>query len=343
MTQLLAVAERLPTMEGRAILSRSDYAERIAINTPLARGQVELIRSSRDLLIQINDIVLKPPFRTTIPVSDRLYLRFPVSGIMNVAMSDGKPIQIDQHIVLHDFTQKGEMSCWAHEQEYHYRSIVVEISRSYFAALMQDCGRTDMIQVEKSGFCISAPLEAFPASMRMAMSQMLTCNMSGRLRANTLSALAEQIVCTFLAQLTESTAGEPGSASLTSKQVQRLAIVRQRIIDNPSQVPVLEILARDVGTNRCDLASGFRQLYGTSVQAFAREMRLELAHRLLTDTDRSILDVSLAVGFAFPGNFSPAFKARYGISPSDLRRTVAGKHCNNIARHLIWSQATVQE
>lgn len=328
MSELLAVAERLPGIEGRAILSRSDFAERIAINTPLARGEVELIRSSLDLLVQINNVVLKPPFRTIIPCSDRLYLRLPVSGIMNVAMSDGQSIQINQEVVLHDFTQNGEMFCWSHDQEYYYRSIVVEISRSYFTALMQDCGCTDLIQAGKAGFCISAPLTVFPASMRRAMNEMLICDMSGRLRANTLSALAEQIVCTFFAQLTESAREEQSAAKLTGKQINRLNAVRQSIVDDPVHVPSLEALARAVGTNRSDLASGFRHLYGTSIHAFAREMRLELAHRLLMETDRSILDISLEVGFAFPGNFAPAFKARFGISPSDFRRTLPDRYRN---------------
>ncbi|MCW5942825.1 MAG: helix-turn-helix transcriptional regulator [Fimbriimonadaceae bacterium] len=64
----------------------------------------------------------------------------------------------------------------------------------------------------------------------------------------------------------------------------------------------------------------FRELFGTSPHQFLIEMRLQKAQRLLVETDLTVGDVCLRVGFQSLGSFSWLFKRRIGVSPDAYRR-----------------------
>ena len=77
-------------------------------------------------------------------------------------------------------------------------------------------------------------------------------------------------------------------------------------------------LARLAGTNASTLSLGFRQLFGTSVFAYVRQQRLELAYRMLASGNISVADAAHACGYT-DSHFSKVFRQRYGVSPSGLR------------------------
>ena len=64
----------------------------------------------------------------------------------------------------------------------------------------------------------------------------------------------------------------------------------------------------------------FQQEFGVSPVAYAQTQRLLLAKRLLTDTDLPIIDVAMASGFASLRRFNDLFRARYRMTPGQLRR-----------------------
>lgn len=64
---------------------------------------------------------------------------------------------------------------------------------------------------------------------------------------------------------------------------------------------------------------------GTSFTAFVLEQRLSRAHSLLKDPSRagrSISSLALASGFGDISYFNKCFRRRYGMTPSDVRRTI---------------------
>jgi AraC-like DNA-binding protein len=61
---------------------------------------------------------------------------------------------------------------------------------------------------------------------------------------------------------------------------------------------------------------------GLTVGGWIRERRLEQARRDLQDAalgERSVSEIALAWGFRNPGHFARVFRARFGVSPSDVR------------------------
>jgi AraC family transcriptional regulator len=64
----------------------------------------------------------------------------------------------------------------------------------------------------------------------------------------------------------------------------------------------------------------FRQSTGLSPHRYVLSQRVERAKELLQDPKRSVLDVSMNVGFEHQNNFARAFRRVIGVSPTQFRR-----------------------
>ncbi len=79
-------------------------------------------------------------------------------------------------------------------------------------------------------------------------------------------------------------------------------------------------LARQVRLSPSSLLRVFRKELKTTPYAYVRKRRLEEARALLKQTDKSIGEIAVLVGFTNQGAFTDAFRAIYGTPPSRLRK-----------------------
>ncbi len=84
----------------------------------------------------------------------------------------------------------------------------------------------------------------------------------------------------------------------------------------------LDSLCRKLGTNRNTLSRRFKARFGHGVYAWLRAKRMSVARHLLMNTDWTVQQIGQEVGYGNAANFSTAFRTQYGISPSQLRKTV---------------------
>lgn len=82
----------------------------------------------------------------------------------------------------------------------------------------------------------------------------------------------------------------------------------------------LDSLATAVGLSRSVLAERFRREMGEPPLAYLRMVRLQRAMRLLGESDRTLEQVALAVGYHDAFGFSKAFKRAVGMSPGEFRK-----------------------
>ena len=87
-------------------------------------------------------------------------------------------------------------------------------------------------------------------------------------------------------------------------------------LDMPEPVPAL---ATRVGLSPRRLEMLFRQNLGLPPAAYALDLRLAAARRMITDTRHPLAEVALRTGFSSPSTLSRAFRARFGHAPSHLR------------------------
>jgi AraC-like DNA-binding protein len=67
------------------------------------------------------------------------------------------------------------------------------------------------------------------------------------------------------------------------------------------------------------LKQWFRIIYGSSMYAYLKRCRMEIARALLLRTDYSVLQVALYVGYENPSKFSSAFRDETGMTPKQYR------------------------
>ncbi|MFC5580099.1 helix-turn-helix transcriptional regulator [Rhodanobacter terrae] len=79
------------------------------------------------------------------------------------------------------------------------------------------------------------------------------------------------------------------------------------------------------------LARVFHGELGSSIHQYL-QMRLAHAPVAVLDSDGALTAVALEAGFATPSHCTAAFRARYGITPSDLRRNVRTATAHELRR-----------
>ena len=146
--------------------------------------------------------------------------------------------------------------------------------------------------------------------------QIMLCPLAGPLRQLYLSGKALELTAAVMDGLAGTCA--PAEAAPGARQLRCLQQARDILLQRLHAPPTLPELARLAGTNASTLSLGFRQLFGTSVFAYVRQQRLELAYRMLASGNISVADAAHACGYT-DSHFSKVFRQRYGVSPSGLR------------------------
>lgn len=101
-----------------------------------------------------------------------------------------------------------------------------------------------------------------------------------------------------------------------------LASLRQNL-DQPQD---LDSLSRTLSMSRRTLTRHFHKATGMSLGEWLTAERLQRSQLLLETTGISIECVAEKAGFDSPVSFRQRFKSRFGVSPSEWRRTFRGPH-----------------
>jgi AraC family transcriptional regulator, L-arginine-responsive activator len=81
-----------------------------------------------------------------------------------------------------------------------------------------------------------------------------------------------------------------------------------------------------VGISRRQLERLFRQYLGAMPSKYYLNLRLSKARTQLQRTSKSVVQISLASGFASAAHFSNAYRDRFGVTPREERRNWIEKH-----------------
>lgn len=92
----------------------------------------------------------------------------------------------------------------------------------------------------------------------------------------------------------------------------------------PGEAWTVEALADTVAMSPSRFAARFRESTGDSVMSYVANWRMNVACRLLRETDDGLTEISSRVGYTDVASFSRAFKALVGQSPSSWRSGKSG-------------------
>jgi AraC-like DNA-binding protein len=111
---------------------------------------------------------------------------------------------------------------------------------------------------------------------------------------------------------------------------------------------IVQFIDRHAGSVGCDLESAcrelrldisaayagrlFRLLTGLGVREYAKKRRLLIAAERLNHTDLPVKVIAAKAGYTKPWHFARTFKARFGLSPIEFRKT--GSAATKSATHM---------
>ncbi len=171
---------------------------------------------------------------------------------------------------------------------------------------------------------VSARKELSP-SLQCLVHQVIHCPFEGVARRLFMEGKALEILACELDEFSDPPAAR--APLRAAREVELLYDARRILEQEFTDPPGLVELARRVGLNDFKLKRGFREIFGTTVFAYVRKLRMDMARTLLENGDLTITEVALAAGYSHFGYFSAAFKKAHGVLPSHYRR--AGTNGSN--------------
>jgi AraC family transcriptional regulator len=90
--------------------------------------------------------------------------------------------------------------------------------------------------------------------------------------------------------------------------------------DNLERSLGLAELAQVAGISQFHFARQFKQAMGYAPAAYIQAARIEWARRLIAETDHSLVEVALSVGFADQSHFTRRFRHHTGVTPGAYAR-----------------------
>lgn len=103
--------------------------------------------------------------------------------------------------------------------------------------------------------------------------------------------------------------------------MQRWESVCRYILDHLDKpLPSAFALAKMAGTNDHTLKAGFRKTFGSSLYQFYLSEKLKRSRLFIEQSNIPLHRIAADMGFGSYSNFSRAFRKKFGIAPSELKR-----------------------
>ncbi|MDF2723596.1 MAG: AraC family transcriptional regulator [Paenibacillus sp.] len=84
----------------------------------------------------------------------------------------------------------------------------------------------------------------------------------------------------------------------------------------------VEKVASFVGVDRAYFSRKFHAVYGISPIVYLQNLKMKAARDMLEQTEESLTQIALSVGYPDLFSFSKAFKKNFAVSPSEFRRSI---------------------
>ncbi len=104
-------------------------------------------------------------------------------------------------------------------------------------------------------------------------------------------------------------------------QTEKIKAIHALISESPQNHYTLERLSKEFNIPLTSMKNCFRAVYGNTIYAYLRSLRMSRAANLLQTTDRSISEIAGDVGYDSPSKFSAAFKKEMYVLPLEYRNT----------------------
>lgn len=114
-------------------------------------------------------------------------------------------------------------------------------------------------------------------------------------------------------------ANEFGERTYSAAQARLAREIGQYLTDHIREHVTLKEISRQLHLSEPHIKKTFRCVYGVTPRAFLLEKKIESAAYMLEQTDKSILEIANAHGYANASKFASVFRSIKGMSPNEYR------------------------
>ena len=225
----------------------------------------------------------------------------------------------NQHNILYSNGVKG-YSEW---QSNFLKVFEVNLMPSFFKKyLPDDAGifqKFNQIINQKRWGAIASQNYPITPAMTFLISQIIHCKRQGIFKKIFIESKVIELLLLQLEQIGTDSARI--RCSLNKQDIDKMYAVKEILEQNMQATFRLTDLARDIGTNEFTLKKGFKALFGTTVFDYWHGLKMERARKLLIEEGLNVQEVSEEIGYKHAHHFSTAFKKRFGVTPSALKRS----------------------
>lgn len=302
--------------------SEADDFIRLSVDADKGDGFWDVLRLQDGLLLCVAEGVYSDPFRFFVsPPVDIISLRMILSGELAFCRNAGRAIHMKQGAMsLLRQAQAGD--CEFHILEKRpLASVTLHFHADRFAALMGlDEGALPAMLApfsDSTGGYNYCEMPMTPAMVNGVI-DIIKAPYTGMLRRRYFEAKTLELMC-LVADAAQCGDGEAQPA-LHAPAAAYVQLAARTLEENLAEPPTVDQLARRVGVNRTRLRQDFKRIYGQTISEFIQVRRMDRARALLREDGASISAVAEAVGYRHAGNFTSAFRRRFGVAPKDIKR-----------------------
>ncbi len=102
---------------------------------------------------------------------------------------------------------------------------------------------------------------------------------------------------------------------------ERVRMAGDILAKNMKNPPTIPALASQVGVNSAKLQRGFRQVFGTTVNKFLLQHRMNCARELILNRKTDVAQAAFSVGYADISFFIRCYKKTFGVTPGYHKQT----------------------
>ncbi|MEM1257325.1 MAG: AraC family transcriptional regulator [Bacteroidota bacterium] len=221
------------------------------------------------------------------------------------------------HFIFYCDRIKGEMNFNA----MHNYLFEINISPSYFEHYLPEDQISelfkDLIREKTKGFMGKWGYPVTP-KMLLTIHEIINCSWKNKYRILFLESKILELLLLQLEQINQFAENDdyPKTPPLTIEKMYHAKDIIMQKLDAPLHI---SDLAKAVNTNECTLKKEFRNVFGTTIFGYIRDINMERAKIMLLDQNLPVGHVANEIGYKYPQHFSTAFKRKFGISPSKLR------------------------
>lgn len=103
-------------------------------------------------------------------------------------------------------------------------------------------------------------------------------------------------------------------------QIRVIKEIHAFLVEHFEEHYTIDELSERFGMSPTVMKKCFKGVYGDSIYSYMKTYRLQVAERLLKESDLTVGEIAAKAGYLNPNKFTSAFRAEYGMPPTAYRR-----------------------